>query len=197
MIPRLTLLAGIDIITAEAMTLAHQLARGEKTAHDIIDEGYNKYAFRDRDGLPDWFLDDESKHSKPHKPITKEAAQAIKEKLRALNARPIKKVAEAKARKKLKQAQKLEKLKKKADLLLEDEVRWDLPCVLITLHIANELHRACPRRTRHRPSPSCWQRPRARRGSLRSRSSRRRASTAASRAGREVSRDGTRWWTLV
>jgi AdoMet-dependent rRNA methyltransferase SPB1 len=112
----------IDIITAEAMTLAHQLARGEKTAHDIIDEGYNKYALKDRDGLPDWFLDDESKHDKPHKPITKEAAAAIKEKLRAYNARPIKKVAEARARKKLKQAQRLEKLKKKADLLAGDEV---------------------------------------------------------------------------
>ncbi|KAK4103903.1 hypothetical protein N658DRAFT_564877 [Parathielavia hyrcaniae] len=111
----------IDIITAEAMTLAHQLARGEKTAHDIIDEGYNKYAFKDRDGLPDWFLDDETRHDKPHKPITKEAAQAIKEKLRAYNARPIKKVAEARARKKFKQVQKLEKLKKKADLLAGDE----------------------------------------------------------------------------
>ncbi|AEO56198.1 hypothetical protein MYCTH_2300833 [Thermothelomyces thermophilus ATCC 42464] len=111
----------IDIITAEAMTLAHQLARGEKSKHDLIDEGYNKYAFKDRDGLPDWFLDDEAKHDKPHKPITKEAAAAIKEKLRAYNARPIKKVAEARARKKLKQAQKLEKLKKKADLLAGDE----------------------------------------------------------------------------
>ncbi|KAK4226897.1 putative adoMet-dependent rRNA methyltransferase [Podospora fimiseda] len=111
----------IDIVTAEAMTLAHQLARGEKTIHDIKDESYNKYALKDRDGLPDWFLDDETKHDKPHKPITKEAAQAIKEKLRAYNARPIKKVAEAKARKKFKQAQRLEKLRKKADLLLGDE----------------------------------------------------------------------------
>ncbi|KAK0670496.1 putative adoMet-dependent rRNA methyltransferase [Cercophora samala] len=111
----------IDIVTAEAMTLAHQLARGEKTVHDIVDEGYNKYALKDRDGLPDWFLDDETKHDKPHKPITKEAAMAIKEKLRAYNARPIKKVAEARARKKFKQAQKLEKLKKKADMLMGDE----------------------------------------------------------------------------
>ncbi|KAK4669490.1 AdoMet-dependent rRNA methyltransferase spb1 [Podospora pseudopauciseta] len=111
----------IDIVTAEAMTLAHQLARGEKTVHDVIDDGYNKYALKDRDGLPDWFLDDEKKHDKPHKPITKEAAQAIKEKLRAYNARPIKKVAEARARKKFKQAQKLEKLKKKADMLMGDE----------------------------------------------------------------------------
>ncbi|KAK3956485.1 Spb1 C-terminal domain-containing protein [Pseudoneurospora amorphoporcata] len=111
----------IDIITAEAMTLAHQLATGEKTSYDVIDDGYTKHAFKDRDGLPDWFLDDESKHDKPHKPITKAAAEAIKEKLRAYNARPIKKVAEAKARKKFKQAQRLEKLKKKADMLVGDD----------------------------------------------------------------------------
>ncbi|KAH0595160.1 hypothetical protein MHUMG1_06909 [Metarhizium humberi] len=111
----------IDIITAEAMTLAHQLASGQKTSHDAIDDGFNKHAFRDREGLPEWFIDDEGKHDKPHKPITKAAANAIKEKLRAFNARPIKKVREAKARKKLKAAQKLEKLKKKSDMLANDE----------------------------------------------------------------------------
>ncbi|KAI1435996.1 rRNA methyltransferase [Xylaria sp. CBS 124048] len=111
----------IDIITNEAMMLAHQLATGQKTAHDVIDENFNKYAFRDREGLPDWFLEDESKHDKKQKPITKEAAQAIKEKMRALNARPIKKVREAQARKKFKAAQRLEKLKKKSDLLANEE----------------------------------------------------------------------------
>ncbi|KAH7166253.1 Spb1 C-terminal domain-containing protein [Dactylonectria macrodidyma] len=111
----------IDIITAEAMTLAHQLATGQKTSHDAIDDGFNKHAFRDRDGLPEWFLDDEGKHDKQQKPITKAAAQAIKEKTRALNARPIKKVREAKARKKFKAAQRLEKLKKKSDMLAADE----------------------------------------------------------------------------
>jgi AdoMet-dependent rRNA methyltransferase SPB1 len=111
----------IDIITAEAMTLAHQLATGEKSSYDVVDDGFNKHAFKDRDGLPEWFLDDEGKHDKPHKPISKAAAQAIKEKLRALNARPIKKVREAKARKKFKAAQRLEKLKKKSDLLANDE----------------------------------------------------------------------------
>jgi AdoMet-dependent rRNA methyltransferase SPB1 len=111
----------IDIITAEAMTLAHQLATGQKTTYDAIDDGFNKYAFRDRDGLPDWFLDDEGKHDKLQKPVTKAAAKAIQEKLRAYNARPIKKVREAKARKKFKAAQKLEKLKKKSDMLANDE----------------------------------------------------------------------------
>lgn len=103
------------------MTLAHQLATGQKTSADVVDDGFNKHAFRDRDGLPDWFLDDEGKHDKRHKPITKAAATAIKEKLRAFNARPIKKVREAKARKKFKTARKLEKLKKKSDMLANDE----------------------------------------------------------------------------
>ncbi|KAI7976586.1 hypothetical protein EIK77_009817 [Talaromyces pinophilus] len=103
------------------MALAQQIATGEKTAQDMADDGFNKFAFRDRDGLPEWFLDDEGKHSRPHRPVTKAAAAAIKEKLRAINARPIKKVREAKARKKFKVAQRLEKLRKKSALLAEDE----------------------------------------------------------------------------
>lgn len=113
--------ADIDIITAEAMSLAQQLASGKRSTYDLIDDGFNKYTFRDRDGLPEWFLDDENKHSKPHRPITAAGAAAIKEKLRALNARPIKKVREAKDRKKFKAAQKLEKLRKKSAVVAEDD----------------------------------------------------------------------------
>lgn len=111
----------IDIITAEAMTLAHDIATGRKSRSDLLDDSYNKWALRDVEGLPDWFLDDENNHSKPQRPVTAAAAAAIKEKLRALNARPIKKVAEAKARKKFKAHQKLEKLKRKSALLVEEE----------------------------------------------------------------------------
>jgi AdoMet-dependent rRNA methyltransferase SPB1 len=118
---RLTSCPDIDIITAEAMTLAHELATGKKSSHDLIDDGFNKHALKDRDGLPDWFIEDESKHDRPQRPITKEAARAIQEKTRALNARPIKKVREAKARKKFHAAQRLEKLKKKSDLLANEE----------------------------------------------------------------------------
>ena len=103
------------------MTLAHQVATGQRSAIDLVDEGYNKYTFQDRAGLPDWFLDDEKKHSKPHKPISATAAAALKEKLRVLNARPIKKVREAKDRKKFKAAQRLEKLRKKSALLVDEE----------------------------------------------------------------------------
>jgi AdoMet-dependent rRNA methyltransferase SPB1 len=111
----------IDIITAEAMALAQQMATGEKKSQDIVDDGFNRFTFRDVDGLPEWFLDDENKHSKPQRPITKAAAAAIKEKLRSINARPIKKVMEAKGRKKMKAAQRLEKLRKKSALLADDE----------------------------------------------------------------------------
>ncbi|PLN76482.1 AdoMet-dependent rRNA methyltransferase spb1 [Aspergillus taichungensis] len=111
----------IDIITAEAMALAQQMATGEKKSSDVVDDGFNRYSFRDVDGLPDWFMDDETKHSKPNRPISKAAAAAIKEKMRAINARPIKKVMEAKGRKKMRAATRLEKLRKKSALLADDE----------------------------------------------------------------------------
>jgi AdoMet-dependent rRNA methyltransferase SPB1 len=110
----------VDIATTQAMTLAHKLALGQITKHDLVNDGFNRYSFRDQDGLPDWFLDDEKQHSKINKPITKEAALAIKEKMKLLNARPIKKVAEAKGRKKLRALRRLEKMKKKSDIINDD-----------------------------------------------------------------------------
>lgn len=110
----------VDIATVEAMTLAHQLALGHKNKNDLINDGIHKYSFRDQDDLPEWFIDDEKKHSKITKPITKEAAAAIKEKQRQLNARPIKKVLEAQGRKKMRALRRLEKLKKKSDTIADD-----------------------------------------------------------------------------
>ncbi|KAF1802294.1 Spb1 C-terminal domain-containing protein [Mucor lusitanicus] len=102
------------LTTAEAITLARQLANKEKTIEDFIDDGFSKEAFRDKDGLPEWFLDDEKHHNKPNLPVTKEAMNQLREKLKALNARPIKKIAEAKARKKFKAVQRITKAQKKA-----------------------------------------------------------------------------------
>lgn len=110
----------VDLNTVEAMTLAHQVALGQLNKHDLINEGINKYSFRDRDNLPEWFMEEEKKHSKIVKPITKEAAAAIKEKQKQLNARPIKKVLEAQGRKKLRALRRLEKLKKKSDTINDD-----------------------------------------------------------------------------
>lgn len=50
--------------------------------------------------VPAWFLDDEGKHRKKPTPVTKEMVEEFKQKWKEIDARPIKRVAEAKARKK-------------------------------------------------------------------------------------------------
>ena len=103
------------LVTPEAVTIAQQLVNREKTKTQLINDGFNRYSLNSRDGLPDWFLDDEAKNYKANLPITKEAVSALRARQRALDARPIKKVAEAKARKKYKAAQRLDKAMKKAE----------------------------------------------------------------------------------
>ncbi|KAG0303983.1 AdoMet-dependent rRNA methyltransferase spb1, partial [Dissophora globulifera] len=110
-----------SLITAEAMTLAQSLVNKQATKADLIDQGFTKQAFAEKDGLPAWFLEDEQFHNIPNLPITKEAVQVIKDRMRALDARPIKKIAEAKARKKYREAQKLLKIQKKADAINDTE----------------------------------------------------------------------------
>ncbi|KAI0961834.1 hypothetical protein AcW1_000809 [Taiwanofungus camphoratus] len=103
------------LVTAEAVTIAQQLVNREKTRTQLINDGFNRYSLNAKDGLPSWFLDDEEKHYKVNIPVTKEAVAALRAKMRALDARPIKKIVEAKARKKFKAAQRLEKAMKKAE----------------------------------------------------------------------------------
>ena len=50
--------------------------------------------------MPAWFVDDENKHRKKPVPVTREMVEEYKEKWKQINARPIKGLAEAKARKK-------------------------------------------------------------------------------------------------
>lgn len=103
------------------MTLAQQLVNRQTTKTLLMDDGFNKHAFQDKEGLPSWFLDDEMKHFRTNVPITKEAVEAIREKMRALNARPIKKVAEAKARKKMREFKRIANAQRKAESILETD----------------------------------------------------------------------------
>ena len=107
------------LLTAEAVSMASALVNRQTTASKLIDDGFNRLSTFHKDGLPNWFLDEESKYYKPNIPITKEAINVLREKQRALDARPIKKIAEAKARKKFKAAQRVDKAKKKADGVME------------------------------------------------------------------------------
>lgn len=100
------------------MTLAQQLVNRERTKTQMIDEGFNRHTHNvGGDGLPSWFLDDEHKHFRNNIPVTKEAVAAIREKLRELNARPIKKIAEAQARKKMRTIRRIGKTSSLASLL--------------------------------------------------------------------------------
>ncbi|GAA5865901.1 hypothetical protein JCM3774_005517 [Rhodotorula dairenensis] len=115
-------IAKLGLTTAEAMTLAQQLVNQERTRTQLVDEGFNRHTdVVGGDGLPSWFIDDEQRHFRHNIPITKDAVQAIRDKQRELNARPIKKVAEAKARKKMRTIRRIEKTKAKAQGINDDE----------------------------------------------------------------------------
>ncbi|OJA10784.1 hypothetical protein AZE42_00274 [Rhizopogon vesiculosus] len=103
------------LTTAEAVSIAQQLVNRQTTRTHLLNDGFNRYSLNAKDGLPSWFLDDEEKHYKPNIPVTKEAIAALRARQRTLDARPIKKIAEAKGRKKLRATQRLEKAMKKAE----------------------------------------------------------------------------------
>ncbi|KAJ1726073.1 AdoMet-dependent rRNA methyltransferase spb1 [Coemansia biformis] len=107
--------ADYDLATPEAMTMVRDLVNRKTTKDELIDKHFNRYTFSDSHGLPQWFVDDEHQHSKPTLPISKEAVRMLREKLKALDARPIKKVAEAKARKKIRVAKRIAGVHRKAE----------------------------------------------------------------------------------
>jgi len=76
--------------------------------------------YGDNDGLPKWFIEEEKQHCRASLPVTKELVERYKAKMKEIDQRPTKKVAEAKARKKRREIRKLEKVKKKAEPLLEN-----------------------------------------------------------------------------
>src|SRR6267154_28798 len=103
------------LTTVEAVSIAQRLVNRQTTKTHLLNDGFNRYSLNAKDGLPSWFLDDEAKCYKTNIPVTKEAIAALRARQRALDARPIKKIAEAKGRKKLRATQRLEKAMKKAD----------------------------------------------------------------------------------
>ena len=106
-------------------TRAHTLAMGtlmafsHARAKELIDASYNRYSFTDTN-LPEWFEEDEKEHNRPQMPITKEMVRAAKARFLEISNAPIKKVAEARARKKMRLVKAVEKAKKLANRIAED-----------------------------------------------------------------------------
>ncbi|OQR84526.1 rRNA methyltransferase [Achlya hypogyna] len=99
---------------ARTMALAHMMLKRD-TAKDLIDNSYNRYAWNDTAELPDWFVDDEERHYRPQIPVPKHLMAQMKERFMEMATKPVKKVAEARARKQRQQLKKVKIAKKKAN----------------------------------------------------------------------------------
>jgi len=107
-----------EYLGPEELAMGMAMATSQKRKRDIIEGAYNRYTFND-EGLPAWFTEDENKHTYRQVPVTREEVEEYKQRMRELNARPIKKVIEAKAKKKSKLVMKLNRARKKAQGILD------------------------------------------------------------------------------
>ncbi|XP_051014853.1 pre-rRNA 2'-O-ribose RNA methyltransferase FTSJ3 [Acomys russatus] len=107
------------ILDPEGLALGAVIASSKKAKRDLIDNSFNRYAFNEDEGdLPEWFVQEEKQHRIRQLPIDKKEVEHYRKRWREINARPIKKVAEAKARKKRRMLRKLEQTKKKAEAVV-------------------------------------------------------------------------------
>uniref|UniRef100_A0A672JR84 pre-rRNA processing protein FTSJ3 n=1 Tax=Salarias fasciatus TaxID=181472 RepID=A0A672JR84_SALFA len=106
------------ILNAEGLALGAMIATSKKRARDLVDSSFHRYVSDEPWEVPEWFLNDERKHRRKSVPVTKEMVEEYKQKWREIDARPIKRVAEAKARKKRKMLKKMEQAKKKAEAVV-------------------------------------------------------------------------------
>jgi AdoMet-dependent rRNA methyltransferase SPB1 len=107
---------------AELRLMAKKMLR-KKTRDRMIEDSYNRYTFNDEASeLPTWFVDEEKKYYRPFINLTKEEIAIEKEQIKAYNCRPSKKVEEAKNRKKKRLTKAMQKIKKKAVVIADQDI---------------------------------------------------------------------------
>lgn len=107
------------ILDPEGLALGAIIASSKKAKRDLIDNSFSRYTFNEDEGeLPEWFVQEEKQHRIRQLPVDKKEVEHYRKRWREINARPIKKVAEAKARKKRRMLKKLEQTKKKAEAVV-------------------------------------------------------------------------------
>ncbi|CEF64051.1 pre-rRNA processing protein FTSJ3 [Strongyloides ratti] len=107
-------------LTPQQLALGEELIYSSKKRSQLEDWSWNRYTNNDTD-LPDWFVNNEKKHCVKPLPVTKEQVQYYKNKAKEINVHTIKKVNEAKARKKRRMERRMEKAKKHAENILGNE----------------------------------------------------------------------------
>ncbi|KAL3860343.1 hypothetical protein ACJMK2_010479 [Sinanodonta woodiana] len=112
--------SAIPKLDPTGLAIGAAMVSSRKRRREIIENGYNRYMFDD-EGLPSWFVQEERRHLRRVLTVTKEAIQEYREKLKAIDARPIKKIAEARARKKRKMMKKLERARKKSEAITDTQ----------------------------------------------------------------------------
>ncbi|XP_004618050.2 pre-rRNA 2'-O-ribose RNA methyltransferase FTSJ3 [Sorex araneus] len=107
------------ILDPEGLALGAVIASSKKAKRDLIDNSFSRYTFNEEEEeLPEWFVQEEKQHRIRQLPVDKKEVEHYRKRWREINARPIKKVAEAKARKKRRMLKKLEQTKKKAEAVV-------------------------------------------------------------------------------
>ncbi|XP_063156791.1 pre-rRNA 2'-O-ribose RNA methyltransferase FTSJ3 [Candoia aspera] len=104
------------VLDPEGLALGTVIATSRKAKRDLIDGSFNRYTFNEEEGeLPEWFVQEEQQHRRKPLPVDRQTVEEYRQRWHEINARPIKKIAEAKARKKRRMLKKLEQMKKKAE----------------------------------------------------------------------------------
>ena len=103
----------------EGLALGAVMVQSKKKREELVDSAYNRWTHNDPDNLPGWFVDDETEHCQKQLPVTREMVEEYQRKLREINARPIKKIAEAKSRKKRRALKKLVTARRKAEIICD------------------------------------------------------------------------------
>jgi AdoMet-dependent rRNA methyltransferase SPB1 len=124
-VPSTMLVAPATAEEAAEIQAYGSLLISKKSRIAAIEAGYHRFAY-DEDAeaaaaLPEWFVEEERRNTQASIPLTKELAAQMRAKMREINARPIRKVAEAMGRKANRAQLKLEKIRKQATSLAATE----------------------------------------------------------------------------